>query len=282
MNENEKENLNDESPAAKAVTDEGTTESVAAAEEAKPVSKGKKALSIIIDVVVAIVLIFVVFMTVNIIRSAGKGYTEFFGYTYLGVETDSMNGDKEDSFDAGALVIVRILDENERLELQVGDVVTFYQTENNVRIINSHRIISLGVRMDGIQYYRTQGDNPNAAPDDFTLTSSNVIGIVEGHIDGIGNVVNWVSSSAGFFVCVVLPSFALVVYCVVNLILTMRERNKVSEAEKEEAMRQKILAEMGEKSEEQTAEKTEAEKEAEMRKKILAEMGLNEDGSKKE
>lgn len=259
----------------------------AEAAAAKPVSGKKKALNIIVDVIIAIVLIFVVFMTVSIIRSAGKDYTEFFGYTYLGVETNSMDGDEEDSdgyvgsFGKGALLTIRILDENERLELQVGDVVTFYETVNNVRIINSHRIISLGVRMDGIQYYKTQGDNPEAAPDDFTLTSSNVIGIVEGHVEGIGNVVLWVNSSAGFFVCVVLPSFALVVYCVINLILTMRARNKVSDAEKEEAMRQKILDEMAEKEAAEAAE-TEAEKEAEMRKKILAEMGLNEDGSKKE
>jgi len=224
------------------------------AAEAVKMSPGKRVLNAVVNVVVTLVLIFVVFMTVSIILSAGKDYTNFFGYTFLGVETDSMDGDKEDSFAVGDLVIVKILSEDEKLDLQVGQIATFYETTSNgTRIINSHRIISVESRMDGIQYYRTQGDNTPEA-DDFVLSSTMVIGEVTGHVGGVGYVVTWVSSQVGFFVCVVLPSFALVIYCIVNLIITIRSRNK----------------------------ETEADKEAEMRKKILAEMGLDENGKKKE
>jgi len=239
---------------AKVGAENGAAEEAEEGEEAVKMTAGKRALNIVVNVVVTLVLIFVVFMTVSIILSAGKDYTNFFGYTYLGVETDSMDGDKEDSFAVGDLVVVKILDENEKMELQVGDIATFYETTSQgIRIINSHRIISVETKMDGIQYYQTQGDNA-PEPDGFLLSSSAVIGKVTGHVGSLGYVVTWLSSQTGFFVCVVIPSFALVIYCVVNLIITVRSRNKASEADKE----------------------------AEMRKKILEEMGLNEDGTKKE
>ena len=61
----------------------------------------------------------------------------------------------------------------------------------------------------------------------------------------------FMNSSAGFFVCIVLPSLIVVAYFAVNLILVIRKEKKVQTAEAEQAqleererLRQELLAEM--------------------------------------
>ena len=58
-------------------------------------------------------------------------------------------------------------------------------------------------------------------------------------------------TSAGFFVCVVLPTLLIVVYCAVNLILVIRKEKKVQtiaavqeKEDERERIRQELLAEM--------------------------------------
>ena len=61
----------------------------------------------------------------------------------------------------------------------------------------------------------------------------------------------FMSSSAGFFVCIVLPSLLVVAYFAVNLILVIRKEKKAqtieaeqSQLEERERIRQELLAEM--------------------------------------
>jgi signal peptidase len=209
--------------------------------------KTKKILGIVVNVIVAIILVIVLFVTVNIILSGSKGYTSFFGTAFVTVESDSMDGDKAESFSKGTLISIKILSSEEKKNLKEGDVITFYDVKDGERILNTHRIVDVTTQ-DGVVYYTTQGDNPKYGVDDTLRTDSSVIGLYKGQIPVIGSVISFTHTSTGFFVCIVLPSFLVVAYFAFNLYLTIRE-NRAAQAEatkeeEKEKMRQELLKEL--------------------------------------
>ncbi len=220
--------------------------------------KAKKILNVIVDVVCAIILAFVLIIAISSISSKQKGYgeyTEIFGKAYLGVKTDSMKGDKEDSFDAGDLIVIRIISADEAKALKVGDVITFNtdQIVNGQYVLNTHRIVKINGEEGNATSYVTRGDH-NIADDNYAVTVSQVVGIFEGKAGGIGNVMLFMSSFWGFFTFVVVPSLLVVVYFGVNLVLVVVKEKKVQTAaaaeekekelaEEKERMRQELMAE---------------------------------------
>jgi len=206
--------------------------------------KTKKVLNIVVNTVVYVIFAIVLFLTIMIIASGGKGYTSFFGTAFVAVQSDSMDGDKEDSFAKGALLTVDILDEEEKAELKVGDIVTFYDSDiiQGKRVLNSHRIVEI-TEAFGSTVYVTRGDKAGAT-NDAPKKAEDIVGLVTGHADGIGNVSLWLNSSTGFLVCVVIPSFLILAYCVYNLIRTVRVKNGETEEEKKERLKQELLEEL--------------------------------------
>ena len=200
--------------------------------------RNKKVINIVVNVIVAIILVFVFILTLNIILSGDKGYTSIFGTAYVSVESNSMKGDKADNFQKGDLLKIKILDEEEKKNLQPGDVITFWDNTivDNQLVLNSHRIIKVEKQSDGSVRYETKGDN-NLDADKMLIPDVTIVGIYEGKIGGLGNVVSWFHSSTGFFVCIVLPAFLIVAYFAFNLGMVLRERNKVSDETKKERLR---------------------------------------------
>ena len=192
--------------------------------------RNKKVINIVVNFIVAIILVFVFILTLNIILSGDKGYTSIFGTAYVSVESNSMKGDKADNFQKGDLLKIKILDEEEKKNLQPGDVITFWDNTivDNQLVLNSHRIIKVEKQSDGSVRYETKGDN-NLDADKMLIPDVTIVGIYEGKIGGLGNVVSWFHSSTGFFVCIVLPAFLIVAYFAFNLVMVLRERNKVSD-----------------------------------------------------
>ena len=207
--------------------------------------RNKKVINIVVNVIVAIILVFVFILTLNIILSGDKGYTSIFGTAYVSVESNSMKGDKADNFQKGDLLKIKILDEEEKKNLQPGDVITFWDNTivDNQLVLNSHRIIKVEKQSDGSVRYETKGDN-NLDADKMLIPDVTIVGIYEGKIGGLGNVGSWFHSSTGFFVCIVLPAFLIVAYFAFNLVMVLRERNKVSDETKKERLRQELLEEL--------------------------------------
>lgn len=219
--------------------------------------KAKKIINIVVDVVVAIVLAFALLLAICTITSRSKGYdqyTEIFGKAYLAVQSDSMKGEKEDNFSKGDLIAIKTIKNDEARKLKVGDVITFRTnliTDDGRYVLNTHRIIEIysGVEGDAASY-KTKGDN-NDSPDSGQVLATEVVGVYNGKAGGIGNVMLWMNSSAGFFVCVVLPTLLVVVYCAVNLVLVILKEKKTQTATAEqeklderERIRRELLAEM--------------------------------------
>lgn len=226
--------------------------------------KTKKVLNIVLDVVIAIVLIFAVFLAVCSIRSKVKGYndyTEIFGTAYVAVASTSMEGElpdyvpegKPEGFAKGDLIKIKLLDSDEARTLEVGDIISFETSAivEGKRVLNTHRIIQINNGEQGnATSYITHGDN-NPTGSNETVSINDIVGVYEGKASGIGHVLLFMSTSTGFFVCIVLPTLLIVAYCVVNLILVIRKEKKAqtadAAAEKEaerERIRQELLAEM--------------------------------------
>lgn len=213
--------------------------------------KTKKIINIVVDVVVALVLAFALFLAICTISSKKKGndqYTEVFGTAYLAVASPSMTP----TFSKGDMIKIKIVSASEAKNLKVGDIITFRTTEitkDGRYRLNSHRITQV-FEVNGKIEYETKGDN-NAQVDSKPVPSDKVIGVYQGKASGIGHVFLFMSTSTGFFVCVVLPTLLIVVYCAVNLILVIRKEKKKqtveavqAQVDERERMRQELLAEM--------------------------------------
>lgn len=224
-------------------------------EEAKK-QKQAKIINIVVNVIVAIILVLALVVTINNLASSKKGYTSLFGNAFMVCQTDSMVGDKDekyadkpDGFAPGDLLRVKILDDDEKKNLEEGDIISFYALKDRERIINSHRIVGVLQEDDGNVRYTTKGDNPKATTDPYVYAVGDdqyyvVIGVVESNLGGIGKVFNFFQSSTGFLVCVVVPSFLVVLYFAFNLFREIMKTKKVSTADEKEQMKAEIMAEL--------------------------------------
>lgn len=210
-------------------------------------SLAKRIGGIVVNVLVVLVLIVVLFISISVISSRGKGYTTFFGKAFVAVESYSMVGEKEDSFTRGDLIVFDELDDAEKQTLEEGQIVTFYDSIDGVRVLNTHRIINIGVNDVGtIVTVETMGDANDVADPVHLL--DDIVGRKVSIARGVGHFFLFFNSQWGFFTCIVLPSFLIVIFCVVNLILAIRENRRlkvgVSEAEKAEQIKRQLLEDL--------------------------------------
>lgn len=207
--------------------------------------KSKKVINIIVNIIVAIILVMVAFVTVNIILSGNKGYTSLFGTAFVSVESNSMQGENADNFEKGDMLFIHVLSDEEKNNLQVGDVITFYDTVNGTQALNTHRIVA--IVSNGV--YRTAGDNNVGLNGEVTWDvtyryADSIVGIYSGKIPVLGNVVSFFHTTTGFFICVVLPALLIVVYCAYSLIRAVKENKKVTDSAKKDAEKQLLKAEI--------------------------------------
>lgn len=141
---------------------------------------------------------------------------DIFGTAPLAVMTDSMNGDEEDSFAGGALILVDLLDEEEKQDLTAGQIVTFRDTDENGDVFFvTHRIVEIGEEGGRIAAVTTRGDanTGNDAPTDI----ADVIGVCTSSIGGLGGFAIFLQTPAGILVCVGIPVLAYIVYDVLRI-----------------------------------------------------------------
>jgi signal peptidase I len=110
--------------------------------------------------------IFIMVLIVSV-QSISGGTPNFFGYVYYYIQTNSMDGDYEDSFSAKTVVISKLINEEDCYSLKVGDIITFEPHDASLPsyvTTETHRIIDIDYEDKTII---TQGDNKltNKIPD---------------------------------------------------------------------------------------------------------------------
>ena len=172
----------------------------------------------VVGTILCIILIPILIINVTLIV---KSYTnkeavpDFGGFFPLIVLTDSMLPEIK----AGDLIICNT---TEAEEVQVGDVISFFDPAGNGTSIVTHRVIEV-LNEGGELQFRTRGDNNNT-DDKLPVDAEDLVGVYRSRIPAAGNVALFMQTTTGLIVCVVLPILLLVGYDIVRR--RIYEKNK--------------------------------------------------------
>ena len=96
--------------------------------------------------------------------------------------------------------------------LKIGDIITFNSNDSFYKGLTiTHRIIGIQQLSDGSKVYRTKGDN-NVLPDSSLVHLDHVYGRVFFKIPKLGYIKNFVSSTGGFIISIVIPILFVILY----------------------------------------------------------------------
>lgn len=206
------------------------------AQEKQPAT-AKKVVKIILNVVAWIVVIVAVLMTALVFTSqSSDGVSNLFGRMPMTIQSDSM----KPTFNQGDLILDKKTDAS---NLQEGDIITFWTIIDNKKALNTHKIIEVK-EQGGAKFYITKGDN-NPVEDTLSVYPADVVGKYTGfRLPGFGKVLDFLKTSTGFLLCIVVPLiifFLYEVYRFIAVIISMK-KPKLS-AEEEQELKQKIIDE---------------------------------------
>lgn len=200
-------------------------------------NKVKKVLNVLVDVLIVLVLIISALTLISVFSTTrdGKGVPNIFGKAPVSVLTDSMKGDKPDSFNQGDLLICDVVQPDAVNSFKVGDVVTFRQDLNGdgTEELITHRLY----KQNDDGSFQTKGDNAetNATYDQNPANSivfgdlypTDILAVYHGaRIPGVGNVLSFIRSPLGFFLCILLPMIIFFVYQAIRVITNVIAYNK--------------------------------------------------------
>lgn len=226
----------------------------------------------------AIICGLLLFSIMNIRGSKdNKSYPNLFGRGMLAVVSPSMDGNQEDSFKIGDLIIVKTFKEKDWNELEVGDVVTFYDSRANDGKggLNSHRIVSIltsdegerltvivqgdkSVKDRGYSYEEaTPAQKQEMSKEINHLAKNDILGVMIKVKPGAGKTLLTVQEYWFFIFVIPVLIFLLVeIFIVVKNILDLKNEKAKEELKKtneelkadleaqKEALRAEILAEL--------------------------------------
>ena len=189
----------------------------------------KKILNIIIDIIVVIILIISLLVVIMSLASKNSGVPNLFGIAPLSVQSNSM----ESTIMENDLILCELRTEYAYDDYEVGDIVTFRQKIEGEDVLNTHRIIEI-VNVNGMVYYKTQGDNKdtNPVPDEELKTANDIVAKYTGNkIGGVGAFFSFIRTQLGFFLVILLPMILFFVYEAVRVIMNIIAYNKEKAAE---------------------------------------------------
>ena len=197
----------------------------------------KKTGTIVISVLLwVIILVAALYAFTTMATRDNQNVSNIMGYTPLVVKSDSM----APTFRAGDLIFIKKCDTS---TLKEGDIICFHTIIDNEYALNTHRIQKIEASGDA-RSYTTLGDNNNGIADTHIISDGDIVGKYVGHLQNAGKVMDFLSSSIGFLIVIVLPMLLFFIYQVYNLIMiSIRLKKAVAvEAAKEAALAQSQAA----------------------------------------
>ena len=212
--------------------------------------KAMKIAGIVANVLIWIVVVISLLVTILVFSAQGSedGVPSLFGKSLVTIESGSM----EPTYKSGDLIFITKISDDEKANLKVGDIITYHapidiNKDGAIGDINTHRIVSIDLAAKTV---KTQGDNKetNAVADNYTVSFKDIIGTAteDGKMGGVGSVIDFLRSSLGFFLCILLPLILFVLYELyrfILLIVTERAKKSPVSAETEEEIKKRAIEE---------------------------------------
>lgn len=201
-----------------------------------------KAMKVIRSIFTLLVVAFAVFMmafTVVSVSTFDRADRDLFGYKAFIVLSDSMS---RTDFSAGDLVLIKEVDPATLVE---GDIIAY--TSQNVESFGevvTHKIRSLTTTADGSPAFITYGtttDTDDATP----VTYPYVLGRYLTHIPKVGTFFQFLKTTPGYIVCILLPFLLLILIEGIRCIRLFRKYKAEQQAELA-AEREQIAADRAE------------------------------------
>lgn len=177
-----------------------------------------KIISIIASVLLAISVVFCIYVAVQATR---KSKVEIFGYTFYKVVSESM----EPTIPVGAIIITKSCSFDSISAGENGDIICYYSLDPSMKgAVITHRAVEKEIK-NGQLTLHTRGDNNNSE-DGFLVTEANFIGKVVYYTDRnsfLFVAIKILTSQIGFFTCIGIPVLIIVTVLLKNSIKTMKE-----------------------------------------------------------
>ena len=185
----------------------------------KTEKKSGKILNTVVNVFLVVVIVFGIFCAFNaFMAKQGNGVPSLFGLKFAAIQSDSMSP----TFNKGDLIVDIVVKDPTKLKASTslsakdGDVITFWTTINGEIALNTHRIVEVNDN-DNYLSFVTRGDNDEKYDEknehDYMQVHQNKI---EGKflfaIPKVGYVIDFLETSKGFLLSVVLPAALLFIW----------------------------------------------------------------------
>ena len=239
-----------------------TPEENTSTKEAKT-GKGRKILNTVVNILLVIALIVAAVCTyVSFVSASGNGVPSILGLEFFSIQTDSMSPFLE----PGDLAISTVI--KDKSELRQKDVITYWTVINGERVLNTHRIEQVYTG-GSFLIFETKGDNNNSS-DPMTVHESEVVGKYLTKIPSVGKVFDYLQTSTGFLVVIVIPVFLFFLYHLVQFFRVLFEYQNVKNRLKFEEERGKTEDVL--EAQRIAQEEARAAMEAQLREKLRAEL----------
>ena len=202
----------------------------------------KKALNIVKNILVWIIVVFSVLMmifTVVSVNTFDRSDRNLFGYKAFIVLSDSM---KATDFDAGDLVLVKEVDPS---TLKEGDIISYTsQNTSNFGETVTHKIRMITTDQNGQPGFITYGTTTNT-DDETVVTYDYVLGKYQTRLKGVGSFFQFLKTTPGYICCIFVPFALLILVQGINCIRLFK-RYKVEQYKEIEDERTKLEQERAE------------------------------------
>ena len=192
----------------------------------------KRTLNIIYKVVAGIIMAATLFMVIFTIVSTlifDRNDRNLFGIRFYIVLSDSMslsenNKDDEVHFDAGDIVLIKNVED--KAGLGAGDIISFIsQNSDNFGETVTHKIRERIETEDGrLIAYVTYGTNTGV--NDVPIEPEYVLGKYVGKLPNVGTFFNFLKTTTGYIVCILVPFILVILYQGVNTVALFKKYKK--------------------------------------------------------
>ena len=123
-----------------------------------------------------------------------------------------------------AIVVKRV--DNDKYK--VGDIITFKSKDSNYEgLAVTHRIVEKHSISDKTSVYTTKGDN-NKVIDPVSVKTDAIYGKVLFKVPYVGKVQDFLSHSANYLYCLLIPAIVFVLYDVMKIFMMITKKKKFS------------------------------------------------------